>query len=71
MVHYGQTTQLQEKHHTQESSQMPLERERERRVKERESLHSALKRMLEDGQKHIVHGFKKKAYGCYEKEMCF
>lgn len=28
--------------------------------------------MEEDGQKHIVLGFKKEAYGCYEKkEMCF
>ncbi len=23
--------------------------------------------MEEDGQKHIVRGFKKEAYGCYEK----
>ena len=44
------------------------QRERERvREKERESLHSPLKRTEEDGQKHIVRGFKKEAYGCYEK----
>lgn len=35
--------------------------------RERESLHSPLKRTEEDGQKHIVRGFKKGAYGCYEK----
>lgn len=45
--------------------QMPPEkRERER---ESESLHSLVKR-LEDGQNHIVHGFKKEAYGQYEKK---
>lgn len=35
---------------------------------ERESLHSPLKRVEEDGQNHIVCGFKKEAYGCYEKK---
>lgn len=42
----------------------PEKRERER---ESESLHFLVKR-LEDGQNHIVHGFKKKAYGQYEKK---
>lgn len=36
--------------------------------RERESLHSPLKRTEEDGQNHIVRGFKKEAYGCYEKK---
>lgn len=68
MLHYRQTIELQEEHHAQGSPQMPSERERERvREKERESLHSPLKRTEEDGQKHIVRGFKKEAYGCYEK----
>lgn len=42
------------------------QRERERET-DRESLHSPLKRTEEDGQKHIVRGFKKEAYGCHEK----
>lgn len=46
------------------------QREREWRVKQRESLHSLLKRTEEDGQKHIVRGFKKKAYGIYEAKQC-
>lgn len=33
-----------------------------------ESLHSPLKGMEEDGQNHIVRGFKKKAYGSYENK---
>lgn len=73
MVHYGQTIELQEERHAQGS---PLLRcpwrergGRERgRERERESLHSPLKRTEEDGQNHIVRGFKKEAYGCYEEE---
>lgn len=66
MVHYRQTIEIQEKHHTLGSPQMPSDRERESE-REGESLHSPMKRMEEDGQKHIVRGFKKEAYGCYEK----
>lgn len=69
MVHYGQTIELEEKHHAQGSPPDALrKRESEgERERERESLHSPLKRTEEDGQKHIVRGFKKEAYGCYEK----
>lgn len=63
MLHYRQTIELQEKHRAQGSPQMPSDRERER-----ESLHSPLKRIEEDGQNHIVCGFKKEAYGCDKKK---
>lgn len=72
MVHYGQTIELQEERHARGSPLLGCpqrEREKERgsgRERERESLHSPLKRTEEDGQNHIVRGFKKEAYGCYE-----
>lgn len=74
MVHYRQTIVLQEEHHAQ-GSPLDAPRTRERGTgrestgeRAGESLHSPLKRMEEDGQNHIVRGFKKKAYGCYENK---